>query len=75
MKQVLKALSVVLVLAGMAMAQQETSPDIYPDKSPAPTQKTVTAKKPSTKKAQKPAAKTTLVAAKTPVKAQHTHSN
>jgi len=78
MKQVLKALSVALILAGTMVAQQEVSPDVYPDKSPAaplaqvaqkkqPAQKAVTAKKTTSK--------ATLVAAKTTIKPSSTRSN
>ncbi len=78
MKQVLKALSVALILSGSLMAQQETSPDIYPDKSPASQhQQTAQKKQPAQKAvaAKKPASKTTLVAAKTTIKAPSTRSN
>ena len=80
MKQVLKAMSVALILAGTMMAQQEVSPDVYPDKSPAVEHVTVAQKKqPTQHKAvvakKKAASKTTLVAARTSVKAPATRSN
>ena len=79
MKQVLKAMSVALILAGTMMAQQEVSPDVYPDKSPAAEQHAVAQKKqPAQKKAmvaKKAAHKATLVAARTTVKAPSTRRN
>ncbi len=78
MKQLLKAMSVVLILAGGLMAQQEVSPDVYPDKSPAAEHVAVAKKQPAQHKAvaaKKAAAKTTLVAAHRVVKAPRTRSN
>ncbi len=79
MKQVLKAMSVALILAGTLMAQQEVSPDIYPDKSPAAEHVAVAKKQPVQHKAvvarKKAAPKATLVAARTTVKAPSTRSN
>ena len=79
MKRVLMTLSVALILTGTLVAQQETAPDVYPDKSPVTQQQQQTAKKqqPARKAvvAKKPAAKATLVAAKTPVKAPVARSN
>ncbi len=80
MKQILKAMGVVLILAGSLMAQQEVSPDVYPDKSPAAEQHQVAAKKqPVQKKAvvakKKATQKATLVAARTTVKAPSTRRN
>ncbi len=79
MKQVLKAMGVVLILAGSLMAQQEVSPDFYPDKSPAAEQHQVAAKKQPVQKkavvAKKATHKATLVAARTSVKAPSTRRN
>ncbi len=77
MKQVLKALSVALILAGTMLAQQEVAPEVYPDKSPAAAPKTVAAKQQPKKAvvAQKHAVKATLVAAKTTAKPAAARSN
>ncbi len=78
MKQVLKALSVALILGGTMVAQQEVSPDVYPDKSPAAQHQQVAQKKQPAQKtvvAKKAAPKATLVAAKTTVKPASTRSN
>ena len=78
MKQVLKAMSVALILAGSLMAQQEVSPDVYPDKSPAAEHVAVAKKQPVQKKAvvaKKATRKATLVTAHAVVKAPSTRSN
>lgn len=79
MKQVLKAMSVALILAGSLMAQQEVSPDVYPDKSPAAEHVAVAKKQPAQHKAvvakKKATPKATLVAARTTVKAPSARSN
>ncbi len=79
MKQVLKAMSVALILAGTLMAQQEVAPDVYPDKSPATEHVAVAKKQPAQHKAvvakKKATQKATLVAARSTVKAPSTRSN
>lgn len=78
MKDVLKALSVALVLAGTMVAQQEVAPDVYPDKSPATQQQAAQKKQPAQRKAvvaKKAAPKATLVAAHSAAKKPSTRSN
>lgn len=79
MKQVLKALSVTLILAGAMVAQQEVSPDVYPDKSPVTQHQAVAQKKqPAQQKAvvaKKAAPKATLVARRGAFKTPSTRSN
>ncbi len=79
MKQVLQAMSVALILAGTLMAQQEVSPDVYPDKSPAAEHVTVAKKQPTQHKTvvakKKAAPRATLMAARTTMKPPSTRRN
>ena len=77
MKRVLMTLSAALILAGTVMAQQEVAPEVYPDKSPVTQHQTAQKKQPAQKAvtAKKPAAKATLVAAKTTIKPSSTRNN